>query len=844
MKKQCSYSKTSRSFALVLMLLCVLSFTNICAIAASTGSLGVSPSGVQWVVTNDTEIFWLETADSDKSNTELADQVKLFASELEAKGCTSSVLPIKYGDDISNAGTNDIVLNLSSSHNITTQGFIVEVPVGGKIVVKASDADGLFYGCRYVIQQLILGTKLIVGQTYTDSPDTLERGLFLDCARKYFTPDWIKDMIREISWSNMNTLYLHFSEEMGLGIKLDESDFSEGYKWIANVAGRDGTMCVGAVIADDDRYLTKSDIIAIAEVAKLYHVEIVPSFDSPGHMNYLVHEYNKQYGYASASDYNKDNGTFGIGNYFKYNNYTTLVKGSRNTSYSRGINIASEEARNFAYELYTAYGNFFRSIGCTKFDLGGDELLGWGSAVPSSSVTKWKQLDHWKEYAKSVTGKTNVVAYDGFIYYLNSVYSLLVDLGYNDIRMWNDDALRSSDTGWQQAVTLNSNIRINYWTSGQNTIDTYAKSYKIINFLDDYNYYIVNTGTNGAKVSAQTIYDSWTPYTQDTSGTSVSSSYRSNVLGGAYAIWCDHPSLHTEAQVKSGAIDPIRANAAKCWNTSANSYETYSAFASRMTTLGSAPSNLKEATITFGVDTAALVAAIEVYDNNYETNRFAYTTESFGNYTAAVEAGRALLNGEPSQSDVNKAVDAINAAIDALENKPEYDASYLKSALAEYKACNSSAYTAESYNAYKQLAVEAEAYISSDADIEQTRVDSYYSRLFRLSEELVLTSNVSENDYVFSVASRTSTANLGKYFIFAVGINKGYEFSEIRIYDDLNNRVYIEDMLFFNTNDSRDMYQIKFQAQHLGTRTYTIYILDKDGITRSADSLSCTVNVW
>ncbi len=875
MKKQNPQSNTNRCISLLLTLLCMLSFTNICAIAASTGSLGVSPQGIQWKVTNETSIVWLETAISDKSDTDLAEQIKLFASELESKGCTSQVLPIKYCDDADSIGENDIVLSLSSAHNITAQGFSIEVPVGGRIVVKASDADGLFYGCRYVIRQLILGDDLIVGQTYTDSPDMMERGLSLDCGRKYFTPNWIKEMIREISWSNMNTLYLHFSEEMGLGIALDESYFSDDYKWIAEVAGRDGAMCTQAInVPTDNSVLTVSDMREIAEVAKLYHVEIVPSFDSPGHLNYLIHEYNKNSSkvskyhsgssnYADDPNYNVSGATFGntnfgIGNYFYYNNRYYIVEGSSAAGgtadqYSRCIDIASQEARDFVFELYRAYGTFFRELGCTKFDIGGDELLGWGTV---GGYNRWQALPHWDSYAKSITGNNNAVAYDAFLYFMNTVYGIVEDLGFDDIRMWNDDVMRSTDTGWNGVVQLNSGFSINYWTNPWgspyfNTLSQYAEKYNVVNYLQDYNYYVLNA-YNGPRATAQKIYNEWNPYIDIPAGsstpTTIPNQYRSNVTGGAYAIWCDIPNQYTEDYIMSTAIGPIRANAAKCWETTANTSQSYTDYAADISSLGNAPANLKEATITYGADYTALIAAIEEYDSNYDTNRFAYTKESFGKYTAAVDAGREILNGDPSQSDVNKALDAINAAIASLENKPVYDASDLNDALNLFENCNSASYTTESYNAYKQLAVEAEAYLNSDADIEQAKVDNYFSRLTRLSDELVLLSDVSENNYLFSVASRTDTANLGKYFIFAVGVEKGHDFVElkenIRIYDDLNNRVYVEEWIFFNSNQNRDMYQIKFQAQNLGRRTYTIYIFDTETRERSSDSLSCTVTVW
>ena len=65
-----------------------------------------------------------------------------------------------------------------------------------------------------------------------------------------------KEFIREMSWFNMNTLVLHFSEEMGLGIE------SKLYPWLA---GRDGTLCTQAEVATDNSFLTQEEIAAARE---------------------------------------------------------------------------------------------------------------------------------------------------------------------------------------------------------------------------------------------------------------------------------------------------------------------------------------------------------------------------------------------------------------------------------------------------------------------------------------------------------------------------------------------------------------------------------------------------
>ena len=425
-----------------------------------------------WTVGRTTCIYWASSESSDATDTVLAEQIRLFDVELAEK-VTGSTLEIVYGEQ-SRAGSEDIILVLTSdATDIPAQGYAIKREKN-QLTVRAKDADGLFYGCREVIRQLLINGSVT---DKTDAPDTPERGVMLDIGRKYYSVDFIKDLILEMSWANMNALTLHFSEEMGLGLE------SKLFPWLA---GRDGTLCVAADLGEyDSRYITQNELKEIVAFAHKYHIEIIPSFDSPGHMNYIVKKFNEKAAegaftfVSEGKTYTVEQGT-DIGNYFHYNGKTSIVQGSRNTAYSRGIDISNKIAVAFTRSLVAEYAELFKSLGCTSFDIGGDELLGWGTAI-STSVSKWQQLDHWKTYAQNrakAEGLTNykyAVAYDGFLYYMNDLYSLLAGKGYTSVRMWNDDALRSSDTGWSKVVTLNTNIQILYWTPSANSGKKYGQ---------------------------------------------------------------------------------------------------------------------------------------------------------------------------------------------------------------------------------------------------------------------------------------------------------------------------------------------------------------------------------
>jgi hypothetical protein len=728
-----------------------------------------------WTVADDTQIFWVSGADSLMTDDALVEQIQLFDSELAAKITTTS-LPIVYGE-AADAGEHDILLVLDSSLDIAQEGFRIAVN-GGQVTVSASDADGLFYGCRDLIQQL-LSAGVVTDNA--EAPSVAERAVSLDNGRKYFSVDWIKQLIREMSWANMNTLALHFSEEMGLGIE------SKLYPWLA---GRDGSLCVAAEITTDNTYLTQAEIAEIVTYAHKYHVDIIPSFDSPGHMNYVVKKFNEKCAY-SAFSFTYDGKTYTakagseIGNYFHYNNKTAIVQGSRNKNYSRGIDISDTVAVAFTKSLIEEYGTLFKNLGCTKFDIGGDELLGWGDAV-TSNVSKWKQLDHWKEYAIDRTGNSKAVAYDAFLLYMNDLYDLVTGLGYTSVRMWNDDALRSGDTGWAGVVNLNTNIDIWYWTtdanSKKNTVWTYLlKEYQAYNILSDYNYYVMNdeyyssSRQSFTKSYADVIYNEWNPFVFDPTSTTLgtgknTAAGNANVLGGAFGIWCDNPSLKKEAAVMTDLLPLIRANGAKCWDYDCNQSMTYSAFTKWYSDVGSAPSNL------------------------------------------------------PAASDV--------------QEYTRLDVTELNTALREFEGMDAAAYTAESFNVYTKAVTEAQA-IAEDRTSTQEALNAAVEKIAQVKALLRSIDTVSDKVMISSMKSRSTRVVRGK--TVTITLTAKERIQGIEVYDDLGNRVTLKDYTVSRTaTDTKFTVSFQFIEKNKGTRTYTVYVIDLDG-NRSADYKQCKV---
>lgn len=422
---------------------------------------------------------------------------------------------------------------------------------------------------------------------------SFERSLMLDIGRKYFSPKSLIRLLDVMASLGMTTLLLHFSEDMGVGIQCPAYDF---------LAGRDGLLCphrpIGTVHPHPG-FLSVDELKDMIAAAHSRGIDIVPSYDSPGHLNYTVkrlHEVVRENGTFSFSfegntyaisytdgrysfakngtrlDY-PDNtaGVYGIGSYFTLDGEVTRIKGTNNTNFSRGIDLANEVGVAFIHSVLDSYARLFRQCGCTEIDIGGDEFLGYGEAIKDTAVVpKWRQLAHLDAAAKRVTGMDTAVAYDLFVLYANELYNRMKKLGYESVRMWNDEFRYTSQTGWtadkDKHIQFDPGFVVQYWSSDArfaSPVSLAENGFSLIGADSSYCYYVLTDEARSTppkkylSVNPESIRSEWSPYAfgksqdgQVKDGWDLASTgYRHSLAGSMFCVWCDCPDIRSDEQV-------------------------------------------------------------------------------------------------------------------------------------------------------------------------------------------------------------------------------------------------------------------------------------------------------
>jgi hexosaminidase len=130
-------------------------------------------------------------------------------------------------------------------------------------------------------------------------------------------------------------------------------------------------------------------------------------------------------------------------------------------------------------------------------------------------------------------------------------------------RAWNDGFF---DGGKVQAA---DDLQVAYWTGkeigAREPVEYLGAGRELINYNDEYLYYVLGQPQTFVYPTGQRIYEQWTPLVVRGT-TAVPAKYDGQILGGVFAVWCDRAYAQTQDQVAAGIKLPLRATVQKLWD--------------------------------------------------------------------------------------------------------------------------------------------------------------------------------------------------------------------------------------------------------------------------------------
>ena len=689
-----------------------------------------------WKMTADSRLAVLANQ-TNIENVRLQEVVKLVNSEFVEKGIISSPLAMVFAQE-KDVSYGDILINIDKTNPITNnsnseEAYKITIGEDGVRLTGASE-NAVMHGLRTIQNLAITNDGLVYGEIM-DYPNVAERRVHVDCARKYISKDWFIRQIREMSYMKMNALQIHFSENMGFRIECETDP---------------------AIVSD--QYLTKIEVREILAEAKKYGIKVIPSFDSPGHVDQIL-KAHPEYGQVNNS-----------GNHYK-----------------SGLDVTNPEAIAYIRSLYDEYMDLFE--GCTDFHIGGDEYMEFDrppftteykSVLNSYAVEKYGQGYIWKDV---IAG------------YINDLAEYVHDRGFTP-RIWNDGVYygESSYEGAQK-IKMHDYIGIDFWSqmswnSSIANLQTFINKGHdtIYNINASFFYYVLRNDkpTDGREQHSfdnlnadRKIYNEWTP--GKFQGNPAVDDNSDFIKGASMGIWCDNPNLCSEDVITEDIADELRALASKSWNTSSNTIINFDGFQENYAKLGNVAGFEKGSTLPDAGEflTAGDLGKITIRfvdENNqelkHEVIKYGTVGEKF-EFSADPIYGYRVIDNTPITGTYTK-----EGAVYIFTYELYTDKAALNNEVTN--VLKEKDYINETFSEYKTALIAAKA-INDKTDATQAEVDEVYDELIEAKAKAVKieyyslyvqsTYPLKQDDYVGGYEAYKQAVDAGKALLSSDTLN-------------------------------------------------------------------------
>ena len=383
--------------------------------------------------------------------------------------------------------------------------------------LRVSDLDRLIHEETSSVAESNVATQPATAATETPAKDpdqeeklAKKKIVSIDAGRKYFSPDQIKEIIDEASKTGYTDLHLLVGND-GLRFVLDDMSLKVGSASYSSQAVTDAVEKGTKAYYDDPNgtALTQAQMDDILAYAKSKKVGVIPTINSPGHMDAIL---------TAMEQLGIENPHF---NYF----------GTKKSA--RTVDLDNQKALDFTKALIDKYATYF-SGKADIFNIGLDEY-----ANDATEAHGWQVLQaskHWPGEGYPEKG------YEKFIQYANDLAAIVKKHKMKPMA-FNDGIYYNGDTSYG---TFDKDIIVSYWTGGWNGYDVASSKllselgHQILNTNDAW-YYVLGRDKAGSgwynlDQGLEGISKSAIDVVQKNDGAKVP------FIGGMVAAWADRPS--------------------------------------------------------------------------------------------------------------------------------------------------------------------------------------------------------------------------------------------------------------------------------------------------------------
>ena len=197
----------------------------------------------------------------------------------------------------------ELRIDIAPAAGLRPEGYRVTAEGGARpaIRIRAADRAGAAHAVRSLAQQVAHEGGMLRPLSIEDAPRFAFRGLHVDVARNFHSKAEILKLVEQMAVYKLNRLHLHLGDDEGWRLEIKAlpelgevggfrcHDPSETRCLLPQLgAGPDGGGPVNG-------YFSQADYLEILGAARARDIEVIPSFDMPGHSRAAIRSMEARY---------------------------------------------------------------------------------------------------------------------------------------------------------------------------------------------------------------------------------------------------------------------------------------------------------------------------------------------------------------------------------------------------------------------------------------------------------------------------------------------------------------------------------------------------------------------
>ena len=282
-------------------------------------------------------------------------------------------------------GRGTVPLTIRRQAGLAAEGYRLRVG-DGAVRIDAADAAGASHALRSLAQQIASEGTTLRPLLVEDAPRLAFRGLMVDLARNFHSKAELLKLIEQMAAYKLNRLHLHLGDDEGWRLEiagLPELTAVGGYR----CADPAETSCLSPQLGADpardaptNGYLTAADYAEILRAATARQIEVIPSFDMPGHSRAAIRSMEVRYARLMKAGDRAAAERYRLVDPADTTRYVSVQNYDDNT-----LNVCLDSTYRFVDAVIDGVAALHRAAGAplTTYHIGGDETAGAWSGSPA-----------------------------------------------------------------------------------------------------------------------------------------------------------------------------------------------------------------------------------------------------------------------------------------------------------------------------------------------------------------------------------------------------------------------------------------------------------------------------